>query len=59
MKETYYLYWVNADGSKTFYLNEELGSNSVFETYQELFTAGQGLTPPAIESELYYGVVER
>jgi hypothetical protein len=58
MRENYYLYWLNADGSRTFYLNEELGTNAIFETYQDLYTAGQGLTPPAPDSRLQFGVVK-
>jgi hypothetical protein len=59
MKENYYLYWVNADDSRTFYLNEEFGSDYLFETYQDAFGAGMTLLPPTPDSRLYFGVVKR
>lgn len=58
MKEKYYLYWLNADGSKTFWLNEELGTDTYFNSYDELFSIAGGLKSPYPESRLQYEVVK-
>lgn len=58
MKENYYLYWLNADGSRTFWLNEESGTEAIYETYQEMFSVAMSLTPPQPDSRLQYGVVK-
>jgi hypothetical protein len=58
MNERYYLYWVNPDGSRTFHLDEEFGTNWLFNSYDEAYGVGQRLTPPTIDSRLYFGVVK-
>ena len=56
MTKRYYLYWLNPDNSKTFWLNETLGTESRFNSYEECYQIGSTLIPPHPMSRLYFEV---